>query len=459
MLASWIVYASLVSIVLSIAGFALERLASAQRWPRRWIWMGTLVASVAWPLVAISLPTRTQPSDADHAQPRAIALPFTITIGVAEPTVSTNAPAASASTGPSVNATLAIAWIALSGFFLARLGLSILALRRRARTWARGTVDGVAVRLSSSDGPAVVNLRSMEIVLPRWILSLDAPLRALVLRHEREHRNARDPYLLFMASLLVALVPWNLALWCAARRLRLAIEVDCDTRVLRAHPSPERYGLLLLTVAQRQSTASALFATMLSEPTTHLERRILAMQSTLPVARRIKAASSLAATGCIALAFTFQPAFAQASISSSKAFDTFMSSQGFKSWSVVRAVRGNTPPRYPEQMRARQTDGAVLTSFIVDTAGRIDANTIRVLESTNDVFTGAVRAALPSMRFAAAQIDGKKVKQLVQLPFVFGVGDHAVLPPALDTAHTTTRCDQGMCPVYRLEPVVTTAAP
>jgi len=459
MLASWIIYISIVSIVLAIAGLALERLASAQRWPLRWIWIGTLSASVVWPLVTMSLPTRTQPGAADSAQPSALALPFTITMGIAEPAVSTTTLAEHASGAPSTNAMLALAWIALSGFFLARLGLSVVALRRRARLWDRGTVDGVAVRLSSSDGPAVVNLRPMDIVLPRWILSLDAPLRALVLRHEREHRSARDPYLLFIASLFVALAPWNLALWFVARRLRLAIEVDCDARVLRAHPSPERYGLLLLTVAQRQSTASALFATMLSEPTTHLERRILAMQSTLPVARRIKAIAALVAASCIALAFTFQPALAQASISSSKAFDAFMSSQGFKSWSVVRAARGNTPPRYPEQMRARQTDGAVLTSFIVDTAGRIDANSIRVLESTSDLFSGAVRAALPSMRFVSAEIDGRKVKQLVQLPFVFGMGNRAVLPTALDTAHTTTRCDQGMCPVYRLEPVVTTAAP
>src|SRR5262249_11905491 len=152
----------------------------------------------------------------------------------------------------------------------------------------------------------------------------------LVLRHEREHRVARDPYLLFAAALLVALLPWNLALWFAARRLRLAIEVDCDARVLQAHPSAERYGLLLLTVAPRQSAASVLFATMLSESTTHLERRILAMQSSLPVARRIKAAAALVATACIALAFTLRPALAQASPSSSKAFEAFMASQGVK---------------------------------------------------------------------------------------------------------------------------------
>src|SRR6185436_6813578 len=110
-------------------------------------------------------------------------------------------------------------------------------------------------------------------------MSLEAPLRALVLRHEEEHRSARDPYLLFAAAIAVALMPWNLALWLQAKRLRLAIEMDCDARVLRVHPSPERYGLLMLTIAQRRSTAP-MFAPMLSEPTSQLERRIIAMRTT-----------------------------------------------------------------------------------------------------------------------------------------------------------------------------------
>jgi TonB family protein len=457
MIASWMAYALLVGIVLTISGLALERLASAQGWPLRWIWASTLSASVLLPTATIAIGVRQAPRAIDSASQAPLAPPFTITIGVAEP-----APSAivSADRGgrPSLDRMLTLAWTALTAVFLLRVGLSVVRLRRRARTWERGVIDGVAVRLSSSDGPAVVNLRPMDIVVPRWILALDASLRALVLRHEREHRAARDPYLLFGAAILVAIVPWNVALWFAARRLRLAIEIDCDARVLRAHPSPERYGLLLLTVAQRHASASTLFAPLLSEPTTHLERRILAMQSSHHVTRRVKVAAAIVATGCLALACTFTPAMAQASASSGGAFAAFMASQGFKSWTAVHAARGNQPPRYPEQMRARATDGAVLTSFIVDTAGHIDANSIRILESTNDAFSGAVRDALPSMRFVAAQIDGGKVKQLVQLPFVFGMAGHATLPPAFDTAHTTTRCDRGACPVYRLEPVVTTAA-
>jgi protein TonB len=37
------------------------------------------------------------------------------------------------------------------------------------------------------------------------------------------------------------------------------------------------------------------------------------------------------------------------------------------------------------------------------------------------LFTQAVRAALPRMRFFPAQVGGKAVKQLVQMPFQFNL--------------------------------------
>jgi len=44
---------------------------------------------------------------------------------------------------------------------------------------------------------------------------------------------------------------------------------------------------------------------------------------------------------------------------------------------------------------------------------------VRVVSSTSDEFTAAVRAALPTMKFHAAEIGGKPVNQLVQQPFGF----------------------------------------
>ncbi len=80
---------------------------------------------------------------------------------------------------------------------------------------------------------------------------------------------------------------------------------------------------------------------------------------------------------------------------------------------------GNPGPRYPDMLRSANVEGEVLAQFVVDTTGRADMGTFKVLKSSHDLFTNAVRAALPNMRFYAAEIGGRKVKQLVQMPFQF----------------------------------------
>jgi len=80
---------------------------------------------------------------------------------------------------------------------------------------------------------------------------------------------------------------------------------------------------------------------------------------------------------------------------------------------------GNPGPRYPDMLRSANVEGEVLAQFVVDTTGRADMGTFKVLKSSHDLFTNAVRSTLPNMRFYAAEIGGRKVKQLVQMPFQF----------------------------------------
>ena len=82
---------------------------------------------------------------------------------------------------------------------------------------------------------------------------------------------------------------------------------------------------------------------------------------------------------------------------------------------------GSTFPKYPAAMKSARVEGEVLAQFVVDTTGRAEVNTFKVLKSTNDLFTQAVKNVLPQMRFYAAEVGGHKVKQLVQMPFVFNV--------------------------------------
>ena len=85
----------------------------------------------------------------------------------------------------------------------------------------------------------------------------------------------------------------------------------------------------------------------------------------------------------------------------------------------VAAAPGNSPPRYPDMLRSANVEGEVLVQFVVDTTGRVERGSIKILKSSHELFTSAVQSALNSMRFYPAEIGGRKVKQLVQQPFNF----------------------------------------
>jgi TonB family protein len=423
MIASWMAYAGLLGVLVTLAAVAVEHVAVARRWPARVVWVAALGLSIAWP-VGESLRRYWL-----QARTTADVMPFAITVLPAQ--------VITAASGPTraewIDRALLVCWIVASLFLLARLSKAVIGLRHARGGWRRDEVDGVAVRLAPNEGPAVVGLRSMEIVLPEWIVALDTHLRALVLRHEDEHRRARDPYVLFAAAVLVALMPWNLALWFQARRLRLAIELDCDARVLRAHPSAERYGLLMMTIAQRRSVAPTLFAPMLTEPATQLERRILAMSTTT---RRVARATLYGgAVASIALLFACSlrsdsvtgpgsPGATRTATANGapKRVTDSMTFVEFQVEKPAQPVPGNAGPRYPDLLRNAGVDGQVVAQFVVDTSGRPDMLTFRVVKSTHDLFTASVRATLPNIRFYPAEVGNRKVKQLIQMPFDFSMG-------------------------------------
>ena len=88
---------------------------------------------------------------------------------------------------------------------------------------------------------------------------------------------------------------------------------------------------------------------------------------------------------------------------------------------VARLVPGTGMPQYPEALRSASIDGEVRIEFVVDTTGRADLRTLRVLASTHDRFTDAVTKALARARFVPAELGGRRVPQRVQMPFVFSM--------------------------------------
>jgi len=82
---------------------------------------------------------------------------------------------------------------------------------------------------------------------------------------------------------------------------------------------------------------------------------------------------------------------------------------------------GSTSPRYPDMLRQAGVEGEVLAQFVVDTTGRAEAGSLKILKSSHDLFIQSVRNALPQMKFIPAEVGGRKVKQLVQQPFTFSI--------------------------------------
>jgi len=143
------------------------------------------------------------------------------------------------------------------------LGLWLVAVTLAARRAFDGsgvgqTKEGTdSVIVTTNVGPAAIGTLRQRILMPQWVLDLEPTRRGLVLQHEREHLLAHDPLLLLSSMVLIVLLPWQLPLWWMARRLRCAIEYDCDARVLSRAPDVQ---------LRSHSTHSALNQPLIAEP-------------------------------------------------------------------------------------------------------------------------------------------------------------------------------------------------
>jgi TonB family protein len=83
--------------------------------------------------------------------------------------------------------------------------------------------------------------------------------------------------------------------------------------------------------------------------------------------------------------------------------------------------RGSPEPKYPSELLRAGINGQATLEFDIDTAGRADPASIRLLSATDPRFAVAVWKVLPRMKFEPARISGRKVRERVQLPFSFEI--------------------------------------
>lgn len=304
MIAALMAYGLAASGLLLLGSYAIELALVGSRVPRRLIWSGAMVLSTA--LTALA------------------GLGATVQAGaVVEITATGELPVMAESSGGAASLTGAIraigegmgnllstpalfasrleiddgwllgVWAAFSISLLAIGGGSVLRYRGLRKQWPLVEIEARRMRLSPRSGPAVMGLIRPEIVVPRWLLDAPVDERRLVVAHEQEHLQARDGLLLAVGWVILALCPWNPALWWMLLRLRLAIEIDCDRRVLARGVEKHRYGSMLIDLSAHGSGLSLAVPALAGFPST-LERRLVAM--TTVTSRGPRGLRALAAT-------------------------------------------------------------------------------------------------------------------------------------------------------------------
>jgi len=268
---AWMLYAIMVSALLSIGAFLAERAARLKRVGTRWIWITAIIVSLALPTlissVAIELPNVVGARVASK-----VVVLRQVTSTYLSPAIWLAGEPAPES-WRSADDTIRNLWFGVSVAMLLALIASGAQLTVRKRHWQRDTVAGASVYLTPDVGPAVVGLLRPRIALPRWVKLALPSHQAAVIAHEQSHLEARDPQVFTFALALLVFMPWNLPLWWQLRRLRYAIEIDCDARVLKGGVDPAHYGETLIAVGERQSAYVGAVAAM-SESKSFLEERI-----------------------------------------------------------------------------------------------------------------------------------------------------------------------------------------
>jgi TonB family protein len=83
------------------------------------------------------------------------------------------------------------------------------------------------------------------------------------------------------------------------------------------------------------------------------------------------------------------------------------------------AIVSQPLPRYPAALAAGGIAGRVVLEYVVDTAGRAEPASIRVLQSSHPAFAAAARSSVLGSRYRPARLRGNPVRQLVRQALSF----------------------------------------
>jgi len=88
----------------------------------------------------------------------------------------------------------------------------------------------------------------------------------------------------------------------------------------------------------------------------------------------------------------------------------------------IPTVVSSPLPRYPPIMQSAGIPGQVVMQFVIDTTGRVEEGSLKVVQSTHKAFEEPAREALLKTVFKPGRSRGKAVRVLVSQPISFKIG-------------------------------------
>jgi protein TonB len=78
-------------------------------------------------------------------------------------------------------------------------------------------------------------------------------------------------------------------------------------------------------------------------------------------------------------------------------------------------------PVYPPLLQQAQIEGTVMVQAIIDTMGRVEPNSIKVMSSANPGFNESAKQSVSKSLFRPARVYGKAVRVLIQIPITYSI--------------------------------------
>ena len=80
---------------------------------------------------------------------------------------------------------------------------------------------------------------------------------------------------------------------------------------------------------------------------------------------------------------------------------------------------GFPAPRYPELLRQAGVEGRVTVALVLDTLGRAEPASVRILSSTHRLFEPAAAQVVLGSTYSPARLNGRAVRVRIQVPVAF----------------------------------------